>query len=97
MRFAIKPATFKLICLSYFLKRVAERQVELACPQQRLEARGVAHAANLRVLNQMVEGFTMSHNRRLTDLDELVKMKLISRVPPAPAGKKFVIDSKGAK
>ena len=54
-------------------------------------------AANLRVLNQMVEGFTMSHNRRLTDLDELVKMKLISRVPPAPAGKKFAIDSKSGR
>lgn len=48
--------------------------------------------ANLRVLNQLVAGFTMSNNRLPVDLEELVKLKLISRVPPAPAGKKFVID-----
>ena len=50
--------------------------------------------ANLRVLNQLVAGFTMSNNRLPMDLEELVKLKLISRVPPAPPGKKFVLDRK---
>ena len=50
--------------------------------------------ANLRILNQLVAGFTMSNNRLPTDLEDLVKAKLISRVPPAPPGKKFVIDRK---
>ena len=50
--------------------------------------------ANLRIFNQLVAGFTMSNNRLPTDLEDLVKAKLISRVPPAPPGKKFVIDRK---
>ncbi len=52
--------------------------------------------ANLRVLNQLVGGYTMSNNRLPADLEELVKAKLISRVPPAPPGKKFVIDRKSS-
>lgn len=50
--------------------------------------------ANLRILNQLVAGFTMSNNRLPVGLEELVKAKQISRVPPAPPGKKFVIDAK---
>ena len=50
--------------------------------------------ANLRVLNQLVSGFTMSNNRLPVDLEDLVKAKQISRVPPAPPGKQFVIDPK---
>ncbi|GDY21963.1 hypothetical protein LBMAG56_33100 [Verrucomicrobiota bacterium] len=53
--------------------------------------------ANLRVLNQLVGGFTMSNNRLPADLEDLVKAKLISRVPPAPPGKKFVIDRKSSR
>lgn len=52
--------------------------------------------ANLRVLNQLVGGYTMSNNRLPADLEELVKAKLISRVSPAPPGKKFVIDRKSS-
>ena len=53
--------------------------------------------ANLRILNQLVAGFTMSNNRLPLDLEDLVKAKLISRVPPAPPGKKFVIDRKSSR
>ncbi len=53
--------------------------------------------ANLRVLNQLLDGFTMSNNRVPADLEELVKAKLISRIPPAPAGKRFVIDRKTSR
>jgi hypothetical protein len=49
---------------------------------------------NLRVLNQLLDGYIMSRNTVPADLEELVKAKMLSRIPPAPPGKKFAIDRK---
>ena len=49
---------------------------------------------NLRVLNQLLDGYIMSRNTVPADLEDLVKAKMLSRIPPAPAGKKFAIDRK---
>jgi hypothetical protein len=50
--------------------------------------------ATLATLNSMVADFPLSYNRTPKDLDELVTLKLLPKVPEAPPGKKYAIDPK---
>ncbi len=48
----------------------------------------------LQVLDDLVQAWVMSKGSLPKDLDELVKAKMLNSVPPAPPGKRFVIDAK---
>ncbi|MBI3191940.1 MAG: hypothetical protein HYZ36_04680, partial [Pedosphaera parvula] len=54
-------------------------------------------AGKLAMLNMMVTEFGLTHNRPLKSLDELVALKLLDQVPPAPPGKQFALDPKTQK
>jgi hypothetical protein len=44
------------------------------------------------MLNSAINDYASAYGKAPKDLNELVKMKFITAVPPPPAGKKFVID-----
>ena len=48
----------------------------------------------LQVLDDIVQAWVMSKGTLPKDLEELVKAKVLNSVPPAPPGKRFVIDAK---
>jgi len=45
-------------------------------------------------LNKAIELFFVQEGRFPKDLDEMVEKRLISKIPPAPAGMKIVYDAK---
>lgn len=51
----------------------------------------------LQVLDDLVQAWVMSKNSIPKDLEELVKEKMLSKVPAAPPGKRFAIDQKKAR
>lgn len=50
--------------------------------------------ADLRALNHTYIGWIVANRRRPKDFDDFVKSSGI-QIPPAPAGKKYIIDKSG--
>ena len=48
----------------------------------------------VQVLDELVQAWVMTKNSIPKDLEELVKAKMLSKVPIAPPGKRFAVDQK---
>lgn len=51
----------------------------------------------LQVLDELLQAWVMSQNSVPKDLEELVRAKMLSKLPTPPPGKRFAIDQKAAQ